>query len=182
MRTVLVMGDQRLLRRFKKGDPDAVRELYHDHGRAIFTVAYGALGDRSLAEEAVQLTFTKAWQAADRFDTDREIAPWLYAIARRAAVDLYRRERRHETSDLDTDIAVLPPSFEGMWEAWMVRSALDKLPEDERKVVEATHFRQLTMAETATELGIPLGTVKSRSSRAYRRLAETLGYLREATA
>lgn len=176
------MGDERLLRRFKKGDPDAVRQLYRDHGRAIFTVAYGALGDRSLAEEAVQLTFTKAWQASDRFDTQREIAPWLYAIARRAAVDLYRRERRHQTSDLDTDIAVLPPSFEGMWEAWMVRSALDQLPEAERSVVEATHFRQLTMAETATELGIPLGTVKSRSSRAYRMLAEILGYLREATA
>lgn len=176
------MADQRLLRRFKKGDPDAVRDLYREYGRAVFTVAYGALGDRSLAEEAVQLTFTKAWQAADRFDPERDIAPWLYSIARRAAVDLYRRERRHESSDLDTDIAVLPPSFEGMWEAWMVRSALDQLPPDERSVVEATHYRQLTMTETANELGIPVGTVKSRSSRAYRRLAEALGYLREATA
>ncbi len=170
------------MRRFKKGDPDAIRDLYRAYGRAVFTVAYGALGDRSLAEEAVQVTFTKAWQAADRFEPEKRLAPWLYAIARRTAVDLYRRERRHESTDLDTDIAVLPPSFEGLWEAWKVRSALDHLPAEERAVVEATHYRQLTMAETAAELGIPVGTVKSRSSRAYRRLAERLGYLREASA
>ncbi len=177
-----VLNDTNLIRRFQRGDPDAIRALYGSYGRSVFTVAYGALGDRSLAEEAVQMTFTKAWQAADRFDINRGIAPWLYTIARRVAVDLYRRERRHQSSELDRDIAVMPPTFEGMWEAWEVRGALDKLPRDEREIIETTHYRQLTMTEAAAELGIPVGTVKSRSHRAHRRLAESLSHLREETA
>ncbi len=177
-----VLTDATLMKRFQRGDPEAVRAIYRAYSRPVFTVAYGALGDRSLAEEAVQVTFTKAWQAADRFDASKAIAPWLYTIARRVAVDLYRRERRHESSEIDHDIAVMSPSFEGMWEAWEIRAALDKLPAEERTIIQATHYRQLTMTETATEFGIPVGTVKSRSHRAYRRLAQALSHLREETA
>lgn len=79
-------------------------------------------------------------------------------------------------------MAVLPPSFEGMWELWEVRSAVDGLPADEKAVIEATFFRQLTHAEAADELGIPLGTVKSRSHRAFRRLAGFLDHLGTETA
>ena len=60
------MIDAKVVRRFQRGDPDAVRQLYEGFGRAIFAVGYKALGDRALAEEVVQLTFLKAWQAADR--------------------------------------------------------------------------------------------------------------------
>ena len=163
----------RVLRRFRDGDPGAVRELYQ---------AY-ALGDRSLAEEAVQQTFLQAWRASSTFDPKRDPKPWLYAIARRVAVDLFRRERRHQTSDTDDfEVAVLPHSFEGTWEAWQVRSALDQVPTDEREILHATHFMGLTHEETAERLGVPVGTVKSRSYRAHRRLAGLLSHLREATA
>ncbi len=175
--------NQRLLRRFSEGDGDAVRELYNEFGRAVFTVAYRSLGDRSLAEEAVQQTFLQAWRAAGRFDPSRDPRPWLYAIARRVAVDLYRRERRHDRSDGDEpEVAVLSPSFEGTWEAWQVRVALDQVPEDERAILRATHYLGLTHEETAERLGIPVGTVKSRSYRAHRRLAGLLSHLEEATA
>ena len=171
------------MRRFRDGDPGAVRDIYDRYGRAVFTVAYRALGDRSLAEEAVQQAFLQAWRAAGKFDPERDPAPWLYAIARRVAVDLYRRERRHESTDrFDTEVAVLPQSFEGAWEAWEVRSALDQVPEEEREILRATHFLGLTHDETAERLGIPIGTVKSRSYRAHRRLAGLLSHLREATA
>lgn len=173
----------RLLRRFRAGDPDAVRRLYQLYGRAVFTVCLRALGDRQLAEEAVQQTFLQAWRAAERFDPGRDPAPWLYAIARRAAVDLYRRERRHRQDRVEEpEIVALPPSFEGLWEAWEVRAAVDKLSDEEREVIRATHFLGLTHEETAEHLGIPLGTVKSRSHRAHKRLAGLLGHVREATA
>lgn len=165
--------------RFGQGDPDAVAALYDRFGRAVFTVAYRALGDRGLAEEAVQQTFLQAWRAADRFEVGRAPGPWLYAIARRVAVDLYRRERRHRTSDDEPEVAVLPPSFEGTWEAWEVRMALDRVPEDERQVLHATHFLGLTHQEAAEELGIPVGTVKSRSHRAHRHMADLLSHLDE---
>jgi RNA polymerase sigma-70 factor (ECF subfamily) len=171
------------MRRFRDGDPGAVRAVYQAYGKAIFTVAYRALADRSLAEEAVQQTFLQAWRAAASFDPDRDPAPWLYAIARRVAVDLYRREKRHRSADSDEpEVAVLPHSFEGTWEAWEVRSALEQVPAEEREVLRATHYLGLTHDETAERLGIPVGTVKSRSHRAHRRMAGLLSHLREATA
>ncbi len=174
---------KRLMARFRDGDPDAVSELYREYGRAVFSVALRALGDRGLAEEAVQQTFLQAWRAAETFDEERRPGPWLYAIARRVSVDLYRRERRHRVVDREEpEVAVLPPSFEGMWEAWEVRMALDKLPEPERQVLQAAHYLGLTHAETAERLGIPIGTVKSRSHRAYARMAELLVHIDEASA
>lgn len=171
------------MHRFQRGDPDAVRVLYLRYSRPVFAVALRSLGDRSLAEEVVQQTFVNAWRAAARFDPALDPAPWLYAIARRAAVDIYRRERRHREHRRDeTDMAILPPSFEGLWETWEVRSALDDLPEDERAVIEATFYRQLTHREAADALGIPVGTVKSRSHRAFRRLAGLLQHLGQETA
>jgi RNA polymerase sigma-70 factor, ECF subfamily len=176
------MVDQRLAERFHRGEPDAVRALYECFGRPVFTVAYRSLADRSLAEEVVQLTFLKAWRAADRFDPSHELAPWLYAIARRTAIDVYRRESRHATSPDEPEIAVLPPSFEDLWELWEVRAAVDRLPEVERQVLEATHYGAKTMQETADDLGLPVGTVKSRSHRAHARLATLLAHVREVSA
>ena len=72
----------RVMRRFRDGDPGAVRDLYQRYGRAVFTVAYRALGDRGLAEEAVQQTFLQAWRSSSGFDPQRDPAPWLYTIAR----------------------------------------------------------------------------------------------------
>jgi RNA polymerase sigma-70 factor (ECF subfamily) len=172
--------------RFAAGDPDAVRQLFRLYGRAVFTVAYSALRDRGLAEEAVQLTFLNAWRAADRFDTDLDPKPWLYAIARRAAVDVYRRERRHggrvPLDDSEADIAILPEPFETTWQAWEIRTALEQMPSSQREVIEATHFHGLSQEETAQKLGVAIGTVKSRSHRAHRRLAALLSHLQEATA
>jgi len=170
------------MRRFRDGDPGAVREVYDHYSRPVFTVAYRALGDRGLAEEAVQQTFLQAWRGASKFDVERDPAPWLYAIARRVAIDLYRRERRHTVERDDGDMAVLPHSIETAWEAWEVRTALDRLTEVERETLKATHFRGLTHAQAADELGVPVGTVKSRLHRAHRRMAELLSHLKEATA
>jgi RNA polymerase sigma-70 factor (ECF subfamily) len=166
--------------RFVERDPEALRALYREYGRAVFAVTYRVLQDRTLAEEATQHAFLKAWRAADRFDPAREVGPWLFTIAKRAAIDVYRREKRHQSEELgDRDVAVLPATFEGTWTAWEVRRAVDALPEDERLVLEATHFLGLTHQEAAQKLGIPAGTVKSRSHRAYRRLARFLAHLDE---
>ena len=65
----------RSMRRFSAGEPEAVRDLYERYGRAVFTVAFRSLGDRGLAEEAVQQTFLQAWRGASRFDPNRDPAP-----------------------------------------------------------------------------------------------------------
>jgi RNA polymerase sigma factor (sigma-70 family) len=74
-------------------------------------------------------------------------------------------------------VPVEPVSTERLWEAWQVRRAVDDLPADEAAVVRLAHFYQLTQSEIAAQLGLPLGTVKSRSHRAHKRLAAALGHL-----
>lgn len=171
--------DAELASRFVAGDEGAVRDLYARYAGPILTVALRVLGSRALADEAVQMTMLKAWRAASSFDTSRDLAPWLYAIARRVAIDIYRREKRPgETAQLTDDTAsVLPVSFERTWEAWEVREALAKLPVDEREVVRLSHLVGLTHPEIAARLGVPVGTVKSRSARAHRRLAADLRHV-----
>jgi RNA polymerase sigma factor (sigma-70 family) len=170
---------------FRAGNPDAVRDVYREYGRLVYAVAYKVLGNRSLAEEATQQTFLQAWRAASSFDAAKELGPWLATIARRAAIDVHRRDTRRPTQALD-DVAAdnpavvtLPPSAEQAYDVWEVRRAVDELPPEERDVVRLQHLDGLTHAEVAERLGVPVGTVKSRSFRAHRRLAGRLGYLRE---
>jgi RNA polymerase sigma-70 factor, ECF subfamily len=170
--------DAELAERFAAGEEQAVTAVYRRYAGPILTVAMGTLGRRDLADEAVQTTMLKAWRAAGSFDTSRELAPWLYAIARRVSIDIYRRESRMTADELgDNDVAVVPLSFERTWEAWEVRQALDQLPPDEREVVRLSHLVGMTHQQIAEQLGVPLGTVKSRSSRAHRRLAGLLSHV-----
>jgi RNA polymerase sigma-70 factor (ECF subfamily) len=76
-------------------------------------------------------------------------------------------------------VVTLPPSAEQAYDVWEVRRAIDELPEEERQVVRLQHLDGLTHAEVAARLDVPVGTVKSRSFRAHKRLAGRLGYLRE---
>ncbi len=172
--------DEALVAGFQAGDPDAIRALYARYAGPIATVARSVVGaDQSLIDEVVQTTFTKAWRAAGSFESDRPLAPWLYSIARRAAIDAVRMERRPTRGDHDAEVevAVPPPSMEQTWEAYEVRRALDDLPPDEREVMALSHLMGLTHGEIATRLAVPLGTVKSRSHRAHRRLAAALAHV-----
>ena len=175
------MDDAELNARFRLGDEAAVRAVYARYGGAMFAVAMSTLGNRDLAAECVQQAFVKAWRAAQSFDPERELRPWLATITRRVAIDIYRREARTRSQTLaDADDVVMPIAFERTWEAFEVRAALDQLPADEREVVRLAHFEGMTHSEIATALGVPIGTVKSRSSRAHRRLASLLAHLVEA--
>lgn len=178
------MLDPAVRTRFRSGDPDAVRDVYRAYGRNVYAVAYRILGDRGLAEEATQQAFVKAWRAAGSFDQSRELGPWLASIARRTAIDVYRREAVRVADPLDTvspgDPALsTEPEQAALYDAWEVREAVDELPPDEQEIVRLQHFEGLTHAEIAARLTVAVGTVKSRSFRAHKRLAALLGHLRE---
>lgn len=169
---------------FRRGDDEAVRLVYREYGRLVFTVALRVLGQRQLAEEATQQAFLQAWRAASTFDTNRPLGPWLATITRRVAIDIHRREARRATTDIDAvppghgSLVTLPPSVDAVHDAWAVRDAVSELPPDEHEVVRLQHLEGLSHAEIAEQLGVPVGTVKSRSFRAHRRLAARLGHLR----
>jgi RNA polymerase sigma-70 factor, ECF subfamily len=180
METRVTPLETRLNQDYADGDPAALRALYSRYGGPMLTAALHLLwGERHLAEEAVQSAMLKAWRAAPTFDPTRALAPWLYAIVRRCAIDISRREQRHRIDSLDA--AVREPAdratddFETAWEAWTVREALDELPDDEHEILRLAYFGSLTHSEIAAHLDIPLGTVKSRSSRAHSRLRDHLG-------
>ncbi len=166
------------------GDPDAVRAMYRAYGRLVYAVAYKLLGDRGLSEEATQQTFLKAWRASRSIDPNREPGPWLATIARRVAIDLYRREAKRSTSPLDAvapedpALVSMPATVEAACDIWEVRRAIRALPVPDQQVVRLQHFEGLTHAQIAQRLRVPLGTVKSRSFRAHKRLATDLGHLR----
>lgn len=174
--------DPELAARFAAADPDTIRAVYERYGRLVFSVAYKVLGDVQLAEDAAQQTFVQAWRAASTYDADRPLGAWLSAIARRVAIDVYRRERRHRgTENIDSAAVTLisrQPSVDQISDVWEVRQALDDLPDRDRELLRLQHYEELTHSEIAAHLAIPIGTVKSRSSRAHRRLAGVLGHLR----
>lgn len=178
------MLDADVIEGFRRGDDDAVRLVYREYGRLVFTVAMRVLGQRQLAEEATQQAFVQAWRAASTFDVSRPLAPWLATITRRVAIDIHRREARRATTDIDDlpaghgSLVTLPPSVDAIHDTWAVRDAVSELPPEEQEVVRLQHLEGLTHGEIAEQLGVPVGTVKSRSFRAHRRLAARLGHLR----
>jgi RNA polymerase sigma-70 factor (ECF subfamily) len=179
------MEDPELGDRFRDGDPDAVRAVYRRYAGSMLVLARSRLSDPELAHDAVQQALLQAWRGAWRYDSSRPLSTWLYAITRRVCVDLYRRDRRRpvltETGDApdDTTVDAAPIRTEQASEAHEVRAAVDGLRPEERDIIRLAYFDGLSLPEVAARLDLPLGTVKSRSFRAYRRLAEQLGHLRE---
>ena len=169
---------------FRRRESSGVRALYRKYGRLVYAVAYRVLGRHDLAEEAVQQTFVRAWQAADRIDVDRDPSAWLATIAKRTAIDIYRREARRPADALsdvpvhDRALVSLPPDVDALDAVWQVRRAIDALQPDEAIIVRLQYLGGMTQTEIADELGIALGTVKSRSHRAHKKLAARLGHLR----
>ena len=98
---------------------------------------------------------------------------------------VYRQEHRQASSDLDDVPAAHPAlvqepvAIERTYDAWQVRQALDELPADERQIIQLQHLEGLSQTAVAQRLGVPVGTVKSRSFRAHKKLAGRLGHLRE---
>ena len=170
--------DGELIQRAAGGDRSAFELLYQRYARPVFGLALRRLGDRGRAEDAVQETFASIWRSAGTYRPDRGPgAPWLYAVARNAIVD-----RARNRTEIPADIPDEPSHDAGPaeqaeqgWVSWRVHRALEELNEREREVVSLAYWSGLSQSEVAEFLGIPLGTVKTRTRAALARLAEILG-------
>jgi RNA polymerase sigma-70 factor (ECF subfamily) len=175
-----VMEESQRARRFAEGQDDAYAEVFREFRGPVFGLALHTLADRGLAEEALQQAFLSLWRSRATYDPTRPLAAWVFGIARRASIDIYRRERRQPataSADLEAEPVADSFSVERLWEVWEVRRAVEALPAEEAEVVRLAHYYQYTHSEIAARLGAPLGTVKSRSFRAHRRLAAALQHL-----
>ncbi len=169
--------DGELIVRVAAGDHGAFDELHVRYARAVLGLAVRRLGDRGRAEDATQDAFVSIWRSARTYDPSRGGgAPWLYAVARNAITDGFRRAPE-PTAELEDGPGRDPdPSdeAEAAWTAWRVHRALEVLPEHERPVIELAYWGGLSQSEVAERLHIPLGTVKTRTRSALARLADAL--------
>jgi RNA polymerase sigma-70 factor (ECF subfamily) len=169
--------DGQLIVRIAGGDRDAFEELHARYRRAVLGLALRRIGDRGRAEDAAQEAFVSVWRSAGTYDPARGGgAPWLYAVARNAITDGLRRtpEPTGELTDGPSGDPGPADEAESSWTAWRVHRALEVLPEHERPVIELAYWGGLSQSEVAERLGIPLGTVKTRTRSALARLADAL--------
>jgi RNA polymerase sigma-70 factor (ECF subfamily) len=156
-------------------DEDLIRALHAEHGDALFAHALRLCdGDRQRAEDLVQETLLRAWRHPEALDPDRgSTRAWLFTTARRLAIDAWRR-REARVGEVVTDAIPEPRSelseADRAVEAWTIAEALERLSPSHREVLVECFYRGRSVAEAATVLGIPAGTVKSRTHYAVRAL------------
>ena len=159
-------------------DEAAFDEFYERYARAVYAVVRRLIGDHARSEDVVQEAFTNVWRAAAGYRRERgRVTGWLFAIARNAAFDALRVRSaagQLEVPDLADDG---PRPDERAWaaeEAFRVHAAVDGLSDREREVIELAYFGGFSQSEVAARLGVPLGTVKTRTRRALAHLADRL--------
>jgi len=171
-------SDADLLARVGEHDREAFEVLYGRYVRPVFSLALRRLGDRGHAEDAVQEAFAAIWRAASTYRPERGAAGgWLYTVARNAIVDRLRRNGPAVDAELP-ELASAEPGpaqrAEDSQVAWRVHRALEELQPREREVIELAYWSGMSQSEVAEYLGIPLGTVKTRTRSGLARLASVL--------
>jgi RNA polymerase sigma-70 factor (ECF subfamily) len=158
---------------------DAVRDLYQAHGSVILSFLIRLTrGDQHAAEDMLQECLVRAWRHAEaRTPTGEWSRAWLFTVARRIAIDRARAARTRPGEFSDERLAERPEpddSFERLIDRNEVHAAIAALPERLRSVLIEIYFRDHSVAEAAQVLGVPSGTVKSRTYYALRALHEEL--------
>jgi RNA polymerase sigma-70 factor (ECF subfamily) len=175
-----------LLLRTARGDQRAFSDFYDLTASRVLGHVRRLLIDAAQSEEVAQEIFLEAWQSAGRFDPNRGRAlTWILTMAHRRAVDRIRasqsahdRDTAVGIRDLPTDFDVVSETVEVRVEYERVEVAMARLSEPQRQALFLAYYRGLTQSEIADELGIPLGTAKTRLRDAMIRLRDELGVTR----
>ncbi len=156
----------------------AIGEIYVALGATVLRYLQGLVGPDD-AEDVLQRVLYDVWRHNGRYDPSRSLAAWVLGIARNRAIDHLRRQRGTAVA-LDNLHDVVGVDGRELAERYArsheVRSALNRLPYEQREVLVLTYFGRFTQSEIATRLDLPLGTVKARAFRGLRRLAKLLGH------
>ena len=185
MNEPILVPDVDLLRRIAAGESGALGEFYDAHAGKLFAFALRILNDPKEAEDTVQEVFLQIWAKAAAYDHEqgRPLA-WVITLTRNRAIDrmrsAQRRARLIDDAAFERFDTASGPNYQSSEpnhaedETELVRSALERLPLDQRKAIELAFFSGFTQTEIATSLKEPLGTVKARIRRGMVKLREDL--------
>lgn len=175
-----IAPESALVTRLRAGDPDAVAALFDRYADRVHQHCRRLVADRADAEDATAQTFLEVWRHRHRVrEHEGSALPWLYGVATNVCRNQARGRRRHlrAVGRLSPDLAhpdhaeAVTDRVTGEQRARDVLDALARLPQRERDVVALVAWTGLTYEQAATALDVPVGTVRSRLSRARRRLA-----------
>jgi RNA polymerase sigma-70 factor (ECF subfamily) len=175
--------DGELVKRLQRRDARAMADLYDRYGRLVYALIARVVRDGAIAEDLVQETFLRVWNRVQAFDAAKGgFGPWLLAVARNRAIDYLRSaggRMRNALELQETDHPALFSDFEkdllNADRVRRIRSALERLSENQRAVIELAYFEGLSQTEMAGRMGQPLGTVKTWVRTALKTLREELG-------
>lgn len=166
-----LLSDRELVRHARAGLTDAQAELFRRHRTAVWRRGYAVTGRREAADDVTQETFERAFRYLSSFAEGAALKPWLQQIATNQARDLVGRERALEPPDQRDDQWTFDPYPS---EDAQLRRAVARLAPERRAVVLLRFWADMGSAEISLRLGIPVGTVHSRLSRALDDLRSSL--------
>jgi RNA polymerase sigma-70 factor, ECF subfamily len=178
------LTDEALMQRVDRADPVAFEVIFDRHGGAAFSLAYRMSGLRTIAEDIVQETFLSLWRRGGRYDAARGgVRSWVLGAVHNKAIDSFRHETATTSRDVSEDAVlaelVAPDRTDAeavrRAEAREVRGALDRLPTEQRHVIELAYFGGFTHSQIADMLELPAGTVKGRMGLGLVKLRLSLG-------
>ncbi|HUO86022.1 MAG TPA: sigma-70 family RNA polymerase sigma factor [Thermoanaerobaculia bacterium] len=176
-------GDGDLMRRLVARDEGALAALYDRYSGTLLALAVRILGDESEAEEILQEVFVHAWHHAERYEPERaSVSTWLVLLARSRAIDRLRsRQSGERTAVASAREVPLHESAAGVHRVQdderrrRVKAEMARLPPEQRRILELAYYGGLSQTEIAETEGLPLGTVKTRTLLAMRKLRNALG-------
>ena len=170
-RDFVSIADRLSRRASEPSDEALVRTLYQEHGRSLLAYATRLTGDRAAAEDVVQETLIRAWKhSAAMVNEKGSVRGWLLTVARNIITDRVRARaaRPQEVAESPTTPPIERDHAQGVVDSMTVLGALDQLSPEHREVLVEMYYRGRTVQEISAALGVPPGTVKSRSYYALR--------------
>jgi RNA polymerase sigma-70 factor (ECF subfamily) len=160
-----------------RSDDALIRAVYQEHGQAVLAYATKLTGDRAAAEDVLQETLVRAWRHSEVLVNGQgSVRAWLLTVAGRIVVDRARARaaRPREVTESPAESPTERDHADQVIDSMEVFEALQKLSEEHREVIVQIYFRGASLREASTALGVPEGTVKSRSYHALRALHKSL--------
>lgn len=168
--------ENELLQCLQSNDQRQFSKLYDSYSRALFGLINKWIGDAEIAENLLQDVFVKIWRNSEKYDVSKgRLFTWMYNIARNVCIDHLRSKahKQNKASVLSDDVPVLLPLGNNnnfLPDTIDLRKLVNRLKQEEKEVIEMMYFKGYTQSEIAEVMNMPLGTVKTRMSRAIRNL------------